>query len=286
MAAQVLIREGIVVSRQSDGDAHDVPWWSFTKTVLAAAALALVRDGRLTLDNRLEGRPYTLRQLLQHRAGLPEYGQLRAYHDAVVRNDDAWPPAEMLARSAADRLAYLPGEGWAYSNIGYFHVREIVAATAACPIGTALHRLVLEPLAIKDVRLAMERQDFWPSYDPKWVYHGLLMGPLEQAALLLQRLLTGHLLPRPLLSAMLDRYSVGGPVRDRPWKTPSYGLGLMIGETTNGELIAGHTGGGPGSVIAVYHRLDQPTGTAAAFQRDGADATVEESCVRLLRQLP
>ena len=32
----------------------------------------------------------------------------------------------------------------------------------------------------------------------------------------------------------------------------------MIGETTEGKLIAGHTGGGPGSAVAVYHRLDRP----------------------------
>ena len=31
-------------------DPAPVPWWSFTKTVLAAAALALVADGRLSLD--------------------------------------------------------------------------------------------------------------------------------------------------------------------------------------------------------------------------------------------
>jgi hypothetical protein len=28
-----------------------VPWWSFTKTVIAAAVLTPVRDGRLSLDD-------------------------------------------------------------------------------------------------------------------------------------------------------------------------------------------------------------------------------------------
>jgi hypothetical protein len=132
------------------------------------------------------------------------------------------------------------------------------------------------------VRLVTERKDFSPTYDPKWVYHGLLVGPLDSAARLLQRLLTGDLLPRHLLSAMLDQYPVGRPIAGRPWKTPAYGLGLMIGETTNGELIAGHTGGGPGSAVAVYHRLDKPIGTAAAFEPEGTDATVEAACVGLL----
>jgi hypothetical protein len=60
----------------------------------------------------------------------------------------------------------------------------------------------------------------------------------------------------------------------------------MIGETTDGELIAGHTGGGPGSAVAVYHRLDQPTGTATAFKAGGDDTAVEGACVTLLRIRP
>jgi hypothetical protein len=58
----------------------------------------------------------------------------------------------------------------------------------------------------------------------------------------------------------------------------------MIGATTSGELIAGHTGGGPGSAVAVYHRLDQPTATAAAFEAGGNDEIVEGACVTLLRR--
>lgn len=60
----------------------------------------------------------------------------------------------------------------------------------------------------------------------------------------------------------------------------------MIGETTGGDLIAGHTGGGPGSAVAVYHRLDRSTGTAAAYKAGGDDASVEDACVALLRTRP
>jgi CubicO group peptidase (beta-lactamase class C family) len=282
--AHVLVREGAVVA--SNGDAADIPWWSFTKTVIAAAALALVRDGRLALDEPLPDRPCTLRQLLQHRAGLTEYGTLPAYHEAVARNEDAWPAAEMLARTAADRLVYEPGNGWGYSNIGYYFIRCLIEQTTGHALDDALDDLVLKPLGIAGVRFAADRAHYSPDCDPRWVYHGLLVGPLQQAALLLQRLLTGDLLPPPLLSAMCDRYLVGGPIAGRPWKTPSYGLGLMIGETTGGELIAGHTGGGPGSAIAVYHRLDQLTGTSAAFRAGGDDAVVENTCMTLLRTRP
>lgn len=269
-----------------DGDDGDVPWWSFAKTVIAAAALALVRDGRLILDKPLTDRPYTLRQLLQHRAGLTEYGRLPAYHEAVARNEDAWPADEMLARTAADRLVYEPGEGWGYSNIGYYFVSRLIEQATDRPLGDALDRLVMKPLGVAGVRFAADRADYSRDYDPRWVYHGLLVGPLQQAALLLQRLMAGDLLPPPLLSAMCDRYLLSGPIAGRPWKTPSYGLGLMIGETTGGDLIAGHTGGGPGSAVAVYHRLDRSTGTAAAYKAGGDDASVEDACVALLRTRP
>lgn len=284
MIAHVLVREGAVVT--SNGDAADVPWWSFSKTVIAAAALALVRDGRLMLDEPLPSRAYTLRQLLQHRAGLTEYGRLPVYHEAVARNEDAWPADEMLARTAADRLVYEPGNGWAYSNIGYYFTRRLIEQATSHALGDAVDELVLKPLGITGVRFAADRAHYAPDYDPRWVYHGLLVGPIAAAALLLQRLLVGDLLPPPLLTAMCDRYIVSGPIAGRPWKTPSYGLGLMIGETTSGQVIAGHTGGGPGSAVAVYHRLDKPTGTAAAFEPTGTDATVEATCAGLLDEEP
>src|SRR5262249_13691232 len=158
----------------------------FTKTVLAAAALALVRDSWLALDTPLSA-GYTLRQLLQHRAGLPDYGSLRDYHAAVARHEDAWPAAALLPPAPAPRLLYPPGTGWAYSNIGYFFVRRLIEAATGKDLGAALDSLVLQPLGIRRVRFAGERTDLEGVadvhyYDPRWVYHGLLVGPLADAA--------------------------------------------------------------------------------------------------------
>jgi D-alanyl-D-alanine carboxypeptidase len=102
------------------------PWWSFTKTALATAALQLVTQGKLSLDDRIDGGPYTLRQLLQHGAGVPDYGVLASYHEAVRHGEKPWGPAQMLGRVAADRLDFEPGQGWCYSNVGYFFVRQTI----------------------------------------------------------------------------------------------------------------------------------------------------------------
>ena len=56
MDIRVAIVEAGRIVRDDDAEIV-VPWWSFTKTLIAAAALALTRDGALRLDDRLPGRP-------------------------------------------------------------------------------------------------------------------------------------------------------------------------------------------------------------------------------------
>ena len=250
-----------------------VPWWSLTKTAIAAAALALVGDGRLTLDEPLDARPYTLRQLLQHTAGVPEYGALAAYHEAVSRRDAPWSVEELLRRVVADRLLFAPGRGWTYSNVGYLFVRGLIENEMGKRFDIALRRLVFEPLGVPEVTLAREPADLdgtaWGNqsrYHPGWVYHGLAVGTPAEAALFVDRLLAGQLLPAELLRAMLEVHPVGGPIAGRPWQSPGYGLGIMVDAASPRGRCMGHTGGGPGSVAASFHFADlRPTRTVAAF---------------------
>ena len=52
-------------------------------------------------------------------------------------------------------------------------------------LGLPVTRSDLDGVALGSIR----------SYDPQWVYHGLVVGPLHDAALLLHRLLTTDFLP-------------------------------------------------------------------------------------------
>jgi CubicO group peptidase (beta-lactamase class C family) len=266
-----------------------VPWWSLTKTALAAAALALVGDGRLSLDAPLSGRSFTLRQLLQHTAGLPDYGGLAAYHDAVARGDLPWSDGLLWRRVGADRLLFDPGQGWAYSNVGYLLVRRLIEETAGEEIGAALHRMVCGPLGVPGVRLAREPRDLsttaWGNaagYHPAWVYHGLLVGTPGEAALFLDGLLRRRLLRPALLRAMLESRPIGGPVEGRPWRAPAYGLGLMTDMVPPAGRCIGHSGAGPGSVAAAYHFPDlDPPRTIAAFALGGHVGIVERAALEL-----
>ena len=263
-----------------------VPWWSFGKTVLAATALTLVRDGLVDLDQALPECPFTLRQLLRHQAGLADYSELPEYHAAVARHETAWSVDELLQRLDATRLRYAPGSGWRYSNVGYLYVALLIERISGLSLEQALLQHALLPLGISDVRLARQRGDLPGAaahYDPAWVYHGLLIGPLPQAAIFLDRLLAGDLLPANLLDAMQTVHHLGGPIPGRPWQAPGYGLGVMQGPTADGLLLCGHTGGGPGSVVAVYRasRSDD-SATVAVFVEDGTEGQAEAAAVQAL----
>ena len=228
-----------------------VPWWSITKTCLAACTLVLVAGGRLDLDRFMPGRRFTLRQLLQHTSGLSCYTEHPDYDPALDRHEDPWTGDRLLALSESVSPLFPPGQGWSYSNTGYFLVRRLIEQTTGNDIERALKTLVLGPLGISDVLIARTRTDLrrstWGDEDdfhPGWVAHGLLIGHPADAALFMHRLLTGTLLPAPLRKAMRERHPVNVDLPDRPWKTAGYGLGLMMDIASPHGLCIGHSGQG------------------------------------------
>lgn len=260
------------------------PWWSFSKTVLSICALRLVEEELLELDTPRPGKPFTLRQLLQHRAGVPDYGKLRSYHEAVARGDVPWSRDRMLAEVEADRLEFTPGSGWTYSNVGYMLVGEAIEEATGKGLARALHHHVLGPLQVSSARLAAGPSDFgdlyWPairSYDPGWVYHGCLIGTPLDAAKILDALFGGKILRSSTLQAMLDEHLLGGPLPGRPWTSCGYGLGLMAGTMGAAGRAIGHSGGGPFCVNAVYHFPDLPVRVTIAVFADGDDQGVAEA---------
>src|SRR3546814_19397600 len=116
---------------------------------------------------------------------------------------------------------------------------------------------------------------------------GLLIGPVSQAALLLDRLLSADLLSKDLLQQMQAARALGGPIPGRPWITPGYGLGVMQGSIDGGFSLCGHTGGGPGSVIAVYRICDGDASVCCAAIEGGASEGTGETFVvgQLLQDL-
>jgi len=259
------------------------PYWSFTKTVWSICALKLAEAGALELDAVLPGTPYTLRQLLMHDSGLPDYGPLPAYGAAVAASQRPWSRRKMLDLALRDGMLFEPGKGWSYSNIGYMFVRELIEETTGNLIDQVVLSMISKPLGLCSIELAQTRDQFaklhWPAaagYDPGWVYHGCLIGTAKDAAQLLWHLFAGNLLSADMMRQMQHTRLVGGAIAGRPWTQCGYALGLMAGETANAGRALGHSGCGPFSVNAVYHFPDLADPLTIACFTDGADEGIAE----------
>jgi CubicO group peptidase (beta-lactamase class C family) len=267
------------------GVTDPVPWWSFTKTVLCVAALRLVEKGSLTLDEALAGEPFSLRQLLRHEAGLPDYGVIARYHDDVAAGKAPWPVGRLLAATQASRLRYEPGNGWAYSNIGYLKVAQLIEQLSGQRLSGALAELVFEPAGMKTARLALTPGDLVDvqmgnatGYHPGWVYHGLVVGTVADAAHLLWLLAAGHLLKATTYAEMMNSRALPEH-RSAIHPDPAYGLGLMLRAERPNDHPLGHNGEGPGSRIAVWGKSYR---TAAVWTPLPSDVDAEMRVRELL----
>ncbi len=269
------------------------PYWSFTKTVIAICALTLWERGEIDLDTPLDGEPHTLRQLLNHTAGLPDYCVLADYHKAVAADEAPWPREKLLGATLAKGTLFAPGEGWSYSNIGYMLARERIEVASGKSFASLVDDIICRPLGLNSIELATTREQFrrvhWRDatrYHPGWVYHGCLIGTAEDAARLLHGLLRGDLLKAPTRDEMLRRIPLGGSLDGRPWTDCGYGLGLMIGSMGDSGRAIGHSGGGPFCANAVYHFPDRvPAITVASFSngKDEGQAEFEATAIALAR---
>jgi len=174
-----------ILSHRIVGDAPDIasggiaplfPYWSFTKTVIAICSLRLAEADKIDLDESFPGEAFTLRQLLNHTAGLPDYGTLRDYHSAVQNDEEPWSRDHLLRLTLAQGRRFAPGQGWAYSNVGYMLARERVEDIAGRSFACLVKDMICAPLGLRSVELATSREEFsrvyWPGarqYHPGWV---------------------------------------------------------------------------------------------------------------------
>jgi len=123
---------------------------SLRKQFVAAAALLLVEDGRLSLSDDIRkyipelpdyGHKITVDHLLTHTSGLRDWVGLRQLADGDA---DA---LTMILRQRS--LNFAPGEEWGYSNSGYVLLTEIVARTSGMSFFDFTRKRLFEPLGMK-----------------------------------------------------------------------------------------------------------------------------------------
>jgi CubicO group peptidase (beta-lactamase class C family) len=133
---------------------------SFSKQFTAMAIMLLVHDGKLRYDENLceifpgfpaYGREVTVRHLLTHTAGLPDYETLMEQKEKAegpiwsaqkqIHDEDV---LTLLAQQ--NKCDFTPGTSWSYSNSGYVVLGLIVAKVSAMPYADFLHKRIFAPL--------------------------------------------------------------------------------------------------------------------------------------------
>jgi len=130
---------------------------STSKQFTAATVLRLALDGKLALDAPAvrylpELGPVvgavTLRQMLHHQSGLPDYLGLAALRgDYPPRLDDGVAPV-LRQLAGLGRLNFPPGSQFAYSNTNYLLLGEVVRRVAGQSFGQEAERALFRPLGM------------------------------------------------------------------------------------------------------------------------------------------
>ena len=136
---------------------------SVAKAFSGAVALNLVRSGQLSLEDTIEGvlptlpnawGKVTLRQLLNHTSGVPDYTQSPAFVKHAETKPRAYvPPMEIISWVAKDPLAFKPDTKYVYSNTDNIVVGLMVEAVTKQSYTNELQKIVLGPAKLTQTSL-------------------------------------------------------------------------------------------------------------------------------------
>ena len=131
---------------------------SVGKQFTATAAMILVEEGKIKLDDRINKyftdapeswKDITVRHLLTHTSGMTGYPR-----DFDFRRD--YTEDELLKRAALIPLAFQPGEKWSYSNLGYLTLGVLISKVTGKFYGDFIQERIFKPLDMKTARIISE----------------------------------------------------------------------------------------------------------------------------------
>jgi CubicO group peptidase (beta-lactamase class C family) len=128
---------------------------SVTKQFTAAAVMRLAERGKLSLDDDLsrwvpefplQGHHVTLRQLLNHTSGIPNYTESPVEE---ARAADDMTPLEVVGLVARDTFAFVPGTRLSYTNTGYALLGLVIERASGLPYAEYVRRELFAPLGLR-----------------------------------------------------------------------------------------------------------------------------------------
>ncbi|MFG3525205.1 serine hydrolase domain-containing protein [Streptomyces sp. NPDC047917] len=243
---------------------------SNTKSFTAVVVLQLVGEGKIALGadvdtylpglvrgRGIDGRRITVRQLLQHTSGLPDYGM---HIDDDELRDRYFEPRELLDIALRYKADAAPGKTWGYSNTNYLLAGLIVQKVTGRPLAEEIDRRIIKRVGLRHTYFPAPGDKTIREPHPHGYHRNPADGPLRDfteidpsagwaAGQLISTdsdlnrffgaLLAGRLLPAAQLAEM--RTTV--PAGDSGLR---YGLGLTSRPLSCGGVYWGHGGDIPG----------------------------------------
>ncbi len=260
---------------------------SNTKTFVAVLIMKMVEEGKVKLDEPIEtylpgivkgqgvdGKKITVRQLLQHTSGLPDFGDGQLDYFAI-RNDYV-SPRDVLDGVLSRPAQFAPGAKFQYNNANYVALGLLAERVAKRPIAEQIETKIVKPLGLKHTYMpapgektirgkhphGYHTRDGKPGKlediteaDPSWEWAaGSMISTPSELNKFMQSVFDGSLLSQASISEM--KKSVPAPEMGG-----EYGLGL-IGYKSSCGVVWGHSGNNPG-----FHSL-------SAVGSDGTASTI------------
>lgn len=246
----------------------------FTATVI----MMLVEEGKIGLEDKLakyvEGTPpawsdVTIRRLLTHTSGIPDYGGEPGTMDKGVinfRND--YTEAELLQTFAKMPMDFAPGEKWSYSNTGYVLLGIVIRKVTGKFYGDVLEERIFKPLGMNSTRIISEanivmrrsggyrlvkgelKNQDWVSPTLNTTADGALYTNVLDLAKWDAALYTTKLLKQSSFDEMWT------PVKLNDGKTYPYGFGWSLFSRKNGHRVMKHDGAWQGFSMSMARFVD------------------------------
>ena len=292
-SAGVAVGKGNLETGQAPPLDGEVRIGSNTKTFVAVVVMQMVQEGKVGLDEPIEtylpglikgegidGSKITVRQLLQHTSGLPEYTDTTPGRSDIFQIKDHYiPPRDLLDTALSKPAAFEPGTQWAYTNTNYVVLGMLVERVSQRPVGEQIDQRIIKKLGLSHTyfpapgdrsikgthpqgyHLSAEgKLEDITEMDPAWAWAaGAMVSTPSELNTFFQAVFDGRLLTQSSIDEMKNG-AVDASSRLGPGTV--YGLGL-IGRS----LTCGGTSWGHGGTIHGYQTNNAvgPDGTAAIF---------------------
>jgi CubicO group peptidase (beta-lactamase class C family) len=149
---------------------------SITKQFTATALMMLVDQGKIGLDDKLgryrddlpeAWRDVTIRQLLTHTSGIPDYEAIMGYGSYR----EVMTPEQVIGLAADRPMDFAPGTEWNYSNTGYFLLTLVLEKVSGVSYIQFVQTHIFAPLGMTHTR-SSEPNDIIPLRAAGYAYEG------------------------------------------------------------------------------------------------------------------